>query len=122
MKKFYKEVSFFMGESERTIAMKKGFMALYEKGYSIPEIAERYNLSFSTVYKRLEEIAQENGVEGGREALLQLPRTQKNERKQRRYEEKEHVDGDSMLAGFAELSESLEKMMAEIDETLGKGE
>lgn len=55
-------------ESERVQAMKREFMNLHKEGLGIREIAERFNLNISTVYYRLGEIAEKNGVR--REELL----------------------------------------------------
>ena len=54
--------------TERVIQMKQNFMRLHDEGKTIPEIAKIYNLNFSTVYKSLQEIADENGTT--REELL----------------------------------------------------
>ena len=56
-------------ESERVVQMKANFMNLHQEGWSIPEIADKYNLSKASVYRHLETIASQNGVT--REALLQ---------------------------------------------------
>ena len=57
--------------NERTLKMMENFMELHEQGYSIADIAEKFNLSESTVYKKLEEIAEKNDV--ARESLLDKP-------------------------------------------------
>ena len=54
--------------TERVIQMKQNFMRLHDEGKTIPEIAKIYHLNFSTVYKSLQEIADENGTT--REELL----------------------------------------------------
>ena len=56
--------------NERTLKMMEEFMSLHEKGLSIHEIAENYDLVDSTVYKLLGEIAQANGV--SRSELLKV--------------------------------------------------
>lgn len=56
-------------ESERVVQMKAHFMQLHEEGWSIPEIADKYNLSKGTVYRHLASIASQNGVT--REVFLQ---------------------------------------------------
>ena len=56
---------------ERTLQMMEAFIGLHEKGYSIPEIAKMFNLSWSIVYKKLGEIADKAGVT--RESLLMSP-------------------------------------------------
>ena len=57
--------------SERTIQLKKHFMELHEKGWSISQIAQEFDLSRRQVYNLLSEIAAENGVT--RESLLDVP-------------------------------------------------
>ena len=54
--------------TERVVRMKQDFMRLHEEGKTIPEIAKIHHLDFSTVYKYLQEIADENGTT--REKLL----------------------------------------------------
>ena len=56
-------------ESERVVQMKANFMKLHLEGWSIPEIASKFNLSKVTVYRHLDSIAKKNGVT--REVLLQ---------------------------------------------------
>lgn len=60
-------------ESERMRQMKECFIRLHEEGVSISEIAEKFNLGESTVYQKLQEIADANGVT--RDSLLQQVRT-----------------------------------------------
>ena len=54
--------------SERTNQMLKNFISLFQQGFTIKQIASKYGLSTSTVYLRLEEIANSNGL--SREDLL----------------------------------------------------
>ncbi|MBQ3465078.1 helix-turn-helix domain-containing protein [Candidatus Saccharibacteria bacterium] len=48
--------------NERTLRMMENYMELHEQGYSVAEIAKKFNLSETTVYAKLEEIAKKNGV------------------------------------------------------------
>ncbi len=57
-----------IGVKERILKMKEGFIPCKEKGMSIADISEEFDLSLSTVYKNLDEIAIENGV--SRDELL----------------------------------------------------
>lgn len=56
-------------QSERVSLMKSNFMQLHSDGYSISEIADKFNLTSRRIYHLLQEIADENGV--SRESLLQ---------------------------------------------------
>ena len=47
--------------NERTFQMMEAFIGLHDQGFTISEIAKRYKLSESTVYRRLPEIAQKAG-------------------------------------------------------------
>ena len=60
-----------MSTSERTFKLLEGFMSYHEQGYSIPEIANFFGLSTSTVYRNLGKIAKNAGV--SRESLLEKP-------------------------------------------------
>lgn len=56
---------------ESTLQMMEQFTKLKEDGYTILEIAEKFGLSWTTVYNNLEEIAQKTGRT--REDLLDRP-------------------------------------------------
>ncbi|MBQ6375850.1 helix-turn-helix domain-containing protein [Candidatus Saccharibacteria bacterium] len=56
---------------ERTLKMKEAYMGLRAQGMGPREIAKQFGLSYSTVSRRLGEIAEENGV--SREELLIEP-------------------------------------------------
>ena len=102
--------------SERVNVMKKNFMTLHEQGYSIPEIAQKFNLSFCTVYRLLDEIAKENNLI--REDLLQILRTPSEEQLLRREHKKVHVDVQAMQKEFKMIDEILENLIGQIDNVL----
>ena len=58
-------------QHERTFKMMEDFIPLHNEGYSVKDIAERYNLSLSSVYKKLGAIAEKAGV--SRKELLEKP-------------------------------------------------
>ena len=57
--------------NERTLRMMEEFIALREKGFSIPDIAKHFDLSETTIYKKLGKIAEKAGVT--RKSLLDKP-------------------------------------------------
>lgn len=64
-----------MTRKDRTLAMKENYIALHEAGMSATEIADKYGLANSTVYRALPEIAEKAGVT--RESLLSRTRSTK---------------------------------------------
>ena len=102
--------------SERVHVMKKNFMALHDAGYSIPDIAKRYNLNNSTVYRCLQEIADANNV--SRESLLQIVRSKSTERILKEEEERVAVDLKAMQACFKQAGETIEFIVTKIDKIL----
>ena len=99
-------------ESERKTRMKENFMQLNQKGYSIPEIAENFDLSFSTVYRSLQEIADINGVT--RDSLLKLVRsnTEKVLREERKYV---RVNVDELRQGFEDVGKAIRFLVEKVD-------
>ena len=55
--------------NERTLKMMENYIKLHNEGHSVKEIAKMFNLSPFTIYDRLGEIAEQNGVT--RESLLE---------------------------------------------------
>lgn len=84
-------------ESERTKLMKENFMSLHNRGLTISEIAQKYNLSDQTVYNSLQAIADANGV--SRESLLQVIKTP-SDKAYAREVEKVKVDVGNLIHGF----------------------
>lgn len=60
--------------NERTLQMLQNFMTLHNNGWTIPEIAKKYDLASRTIYSYLDKIADENGVT--RDSLLSVPHTE----------------------------------------------
>lgn len=98
--------------SERVYQMKKNFMRLHNDGYSIPEIAKMYSLSFSCVYKNLQKIAYENSTT--REALLRNIRTVNGERNWEREAQKVQIDVVAMQCDFENTTNAIDKILDEI--------
>ena len=102
-------------ESEWMRLMKENFMELHQQGFTIPEIAEKYNLGKATVYRSLQEIADANGV--SRESLLKVVRTP-TERAYREEAKKVKVNVEELKNGFKEAGNLLDSLIGIIDETL----
>lgn len=62
-----------MKENERTLRLRKQFMSLWKKGWTIKQIAEHEDIQLNvcTVYANLQRIADDNGVT--RDSLLRQP-------------------------------------------------
>lgn len=102
-------------ESERMRQMKENFMKLHAQGLSVPEIAEKYNLGESTVYKKLQEIADANGVT--RDSLLQQVKTP-TERAYREEAERVKVNVGEMREGFEAVKERITFLVDVIEDVL----
>lgn len=106
--------------SERVHVMKENFMTWHNQGYSIPEIAEMSHISFSCVYNHLQEIADENGVT--RDSLLQLVRTERSERVWSEEARRVKVNGEQMRQEFTVASDSIARLIKQIDEIIEEEE
>lgn len=100
--------------SERVLVMKSNFMRLHQEGYSILEIAKQYDLCKKTMYRHLQEIADENGI--SRNALLKIVRTQKTDKNWREEETRVRADAQLLKDGFSELINMLEESIGKIEE------
>lgn len=97
--------------SERTRMMMSQFMSLHNQGYSISQIAEKFNLSKPTIYKYLEQIAQQEGV--SRESLLQEIHT--SPAYWLREEQRVKIDIDQLSKNFIIAETALNKIISQID-------
>lgn len=102
--------------SERVHVMKKNFMKLHKEGFSISEIAVQFNLNGVTVYRHLQEIADENNVH--RDDLLKVVRSPSGERAWRMEEKQVRVDVNELHKGFDEATNAIAELIEKIDETL----
>ena len=100
-------------KSERVKQMIDGFMPLHEKGYSIPEIAEMFELSYATGYKYWQEIADKNGMK--RQDLLQILSSTKGDRNRRDDEKKVRIDIKKLEDGFSEVHQAISKLSSLMD-------
>ena len=102
-------------ESERAKLMKQNFMELHNRGLTIPEIAERYDLSKITVYRNLQTVADENGF--SRESLLQIIRMP-TDKAYAREAKKVSVDVQQLKEEFKKVKSSITFLIEIIDQTL----
>lgn len=100
-------------ESERVRLMKENFMNLHNAGYSIPEIAEKHNLSADTVYRHLQKIADANNV--SRKELLKIVRAPSERAIQKEEERKTKVTVEELRDGFRQAGERIDFLIGEID-------
>lgn len=103
-----------MARTQRVENLLKGFMQLHKDGYSIREIADHYQVDFSTVYNHLQEIADANGVT--RESLL----SQKSSPHLNLHHpfRKEKIDAENLKREFKKVDEHLDNLITEIDTIL----
>ncbi len=102
--------------AERTHVMKEHFMTLHQQGYSIKEIATKFNLSSFTVYYHLQEIADENGV--SRDSLLQVVRAARTQRQLKEEERRVQVNFEELIRNFQSSKDSLKSIINSVKEIL----
>lgn len=100
--------------SERVHKMMENFEDLHLQGFSIPEIACKFNLSSQAVYQHLAEIAKKLGV--SREALL------KQVHKTPAYWERQNnqlkVDANEITNKFISIQQAIGDIQSDIDSLL----
>ena len=99
--------------SERVKVMKENFIDLHNEGLSISEIAARFKLSGSTVYRYLDEIAKENGT--SREDLLQKSLYHTQAEILRREEKEAKASFEKVQKELAVLQNSLQIVRSLVD-------
>lgn len=99
--------------AERTHVMMEQFMLLHNEGYSIAEIANKFNLSAFTVYNHLQEIAEANNV--SRDSLLKVVRTARTERQLREEQKKVQVKFEEVMQGLTSAYKALQEVSENID-------
>lgn len=108
-------------KTERTKRMKQSFIALHNDGKSIKEIAEIFNLHYSTVYYALGDIAKENNLR--REDLLERSREKaKNKIRSRSYVRKEQMKPDVLITHLDKVKSEVRSIIEIIDQALIKEE
>lgn len=95
--------------TERVKFYKRNFMRFHDEGYSIPEIAEKSNISYGHAYTLLQEIADANGV--SREELLKI----KN-RKKPQFGKSSKIA--TQFVNSAELAEEFDNTLKSVDNIL----
>ncbi|MBR2754014.1 helix-turn-helix domain-containing protein [Candidatus Saccharibacteria bacterium] len=101
---------------ERTLQMMENFLKLHNEGYSIKEIAKMYNLSEYTVYNRLGEIAEKEGVT--RDELLKKPFFA--DHSGRNFTPVMPIDRTKFNQNYDELIIRLDSILEGIDETINQ--
>ena len=99
---------------ERTIKMMENFVYLHNKGHSVCEIAKMYDLSESTVYRHLGEIAL--SVDMTRRELLKRHFTA--DHSGRNFTPVKPVDRSKLNGDFAALMTEIESLQAGISKTI----
>lgn len=105
--------------NERTLQMMENFMELHNAGWTIKQIADKYELSVSTVYARLQEIADENGVT--REELLKVVHSEPV-CYVRAFEPVQPVDVKALNEQFDAIFKGLDTLIDIIDREIDKQE
>lgn len=93
----------------------KNFMQYHNNGYSVKEIADIFKIDFSTGYKKLQEIADANGVT--RESLLEK-KAYTGYSRLPFYKEK--VDVEELMSEFDKVDEGLDNLISKIADILTK--
>ena len=100
--------------TQRVQRLHREFMQYHKKGHTVLEIAKICNVDFSTVYKHLQQIADENGVT--RESLLQQPTSSYSSRSpivnDKLDIEKLRADFDSVEKGIDEILNTIKNFTA----------
>lgn len=99
--------------TQRVEMLKKDFMKYHNNGYSIREIADVFQVDFSTVYNHLQEIADTHGVT--RESLLERvssPHTSSSSFR------KDKTDVEELRNSFNKVVKDIDEVVTTIDKIL----
>lgn len=102
-----------MTTTQRVERLKKDFMKYHNNGYSIREIADVFQVDFSTVYNHLQEIADAHGVT--RESLLAKPHIPHSSRLAF---QKEKTDVRELKEGFTKIEKDIDEIISSIEKIL----
>lgn len=102
--------------SEKVSRMIDNFMELHNEGYTIPEIAKKFNLSETCVRNHLQEIADNNGV--SRESLLQIVHSQHFMSKVRNSTQLEKEDPKELRKAFESAMNEVTALIRIVDNRL----
>ena len=103
-----------MARTQRVENLTQKFMQYHEAGYSIREIAAKFNVDRSTIYNYLDEIAKENGVT--RESLLQRASFTK-ETSQASFT-RDIIDIEELQQNFTTLSDQITNIIPQLQNLL----
>lgn len=103
-------------QSARVEKMMENFLSLHNEGKEISEIAEMFQLSSSTIYLKLQEIADKEGTT--REELLSRPHKKHVVTKQRKVVKS--IDICELKKGFEDLQKDIDKILVNIDEAVAE--
>lgn len=101
-------------QSARVGQMMENFIRLHNEGKDISEIAEMFQLSSSTIYLKLQEIADKEGIT--REELLSRPHKKHVVTMQRKVAKS--IDICELKKGFEDLQKDIDEILVNIDEAI----
>ena len=110
-----------MAQHERTLKMKQEYKKLHDAGMSVRDIAKKFNLHWRTVYKYLDEIAEQEGVP--REDLLfDVEKAKPRSTYDRAFAPVEKIDLTEYRANFDAAKKGINQLGKAIDSYLEKEE
>ena len=102
-------------ENERTLRMKEEYIRLRKEGMTPPEIAKKFGLSRSTVYRKLPEIAASNNVT--HDSLLQNPGCGNFGHGAGRFDPVKPVDTKAFTEEFKKLLSGMDTLLKTVSDT-----
>lgn len=91
-------------------------MRLHDEGYSIPEIAEKSNISYAHAYTLLQEIADEHGVK--RSDLLKIPNRKRQQDRNFTKISIQSVDSNELKKEFEETIIKIDSILDDIEKMM----